>query len=662
MASVSSVGIGSGVLTSDLIDQLVEAERAPTEKRLDFKEEEITTELSVFGQIQSAVTDLRLPSRTLADPDLFQTLNATSGSSAFTATADSSAQPGNYTLEVSTLAQSQSLSSAEFSDADTTTIGTGTLTITINGASEDIVIDGTNNTLNGIAAAINENDDLKANASVLYTGTGYTLVITSQETGLENAIDISVTDTGDGDNLNNSGLSQLSYTSGALNLNLDQDAGDATFSFNGISISRSSNTVTDLLQGVTLNLNGTNPGAPASLSISRDEDLIVEKVEEFVEKYNALQSLISDNTKFNPDNPASNGILLGDTSTRTIQNQIQAIFGQTIQGLESASVRSMADVGITTNKDTGQLEFNSSTFKSKLSADAESVAAVFADQGRTSDNQIEFMRAGSATKVGSYDINITQLATKGAFTGNVALGASTTIDANNDTFSLNVDGTSSATITLDAGAYTPAALAAEIQLKINADTNLTDAGKKVTVTVDGSNQILITSNEFGSSSVVNIENVDTNTAATLGLSVASGVDGVDVAGTINGQTATGAGQFLTAAEGDDSESIRIKVTGGALGDRGNVTYIEGVGERLVDLITGFLGANGTITAKNERLNTQLDNLSEERVKLNERVEALEARLVRQFTAADIIIAQLNSTQDFISKQLDALVASSKGDN
>ena len=79
MANVSSVGIGSGVLTSDLIDQLVEAERAPTEKRLDFKEEEITTELSIFGQIQSAVTDLRLPSRTLADPDLFQTLNASSG-------------------------------------------------------------------------------------------------------------------------------------------------------------------------------------------------------------------------------------------------------------------------------------------------------------------------------------------------------------------------------------------------------------------------------------------------------------------------------------------------------------------------------------------------------------------------------------------------------
>ncbi|MDX1472729.1 MAG: flagellar filament capping protein FliD, partial [Reinekea sp.] len=546
MASVSSVGIGSGVLTSDLIDKLVEAERAPTEKRLDFKEEEITTELSIFGQIQSAVTDLRLPSRSLADPTLFQTLSASSGNDAFSASASSDAQPGSYSLEVSALAKAHSLSSAEFADADTTTIGTGTLSITINGATENITIDGTNNTLNGIAAAINENADLKANASVLYTGTGYSLVITSQETGVVNAMDIAVTDTGDGNNIDNLGLSQLSYTSGATNLTQNQGATDAAFSLNGISLTRSSNTITDVLEGVTLTLSGTNAGSPASLTISRDNDLIVEKVEEFVEKFNALQALISENTVFNPDNPAASGILLGDSSTRTIINQIQSIFGQSILGLETASVRSMADVGLTTNKDTGQLEFDSSKFISKLNADATAVAGVFADQGAASDSQIEFVRAGAATKVGTYAVNISQLATRGAFTGNVALGGSTTIDANNDTFSLSVDGTSSGTITLDAGSYTPAQLATEIQTKINADSALSAAGKSVTVSVDGSNQLVITSNIFGSSSTVNIDAVDTNTAATLGLSVANGTDGLDVAGTINGQTATGSGQFLTA--------------------------------------------------------------------------------------------------------------------
>ncbi len=661
MANVSSVGIGSGVLTSDLIDQLVEAERAPTEKRLDFKEEAITAELSVFGQIQSAVTDFRLPSRALADPTIFQNLSAAAGDDAFSAAVSSEAQAGSYTLEVSALAKSHSLSSAVLSDPDTTTLGSGTLSITINGVTEDVVIDGSNNTLNGIASAINDNDDLAASASVIYTGSGYTLVITSDETGVENAMEISVTDTGDGDNDDLNGLSQLSYTALAENLTQNQLATDAAFSINGIAVTRASNTVDDVLTGVTLTLSGTNAGEPASLVISRDTDTVVEKVQDFVDKFNALQAIIAENTAFNPDNPAASGLLMGDTSTRNILTQMQSIFGQSIAGLESASVRSMAEVGITTNKDTGQLDFDSSVFISKLNADAESVAGVFADQGRTTDAQVEFVRAGAATKVGTYDINITQIATRSDYTGSVALGATTTIDANNDELSITVDGTSSGTITLDAGDYTPAQLASELQSKINADTALIDAGKTVTVSLDGANQLVITSNVYGSTSSITIDTVDTNTLAQLGITTGAGTTAVDVAGTINGAIATGDGQFLTAASGDDTESIKLKITGGVVGDRGTVSYIEGVGERMVDLINGFLGSNGTITAKNERLNTQLEAIAEERVKLNQRIESLNARLVRQFTSADIIIAQLNSTQDFISKQLDALLASTKSD-
>jgi len=82
---------------------------------------------------------------------------------------------------------------------------------------------------------------------------------------------------------------------------------------------------------------------------------------------------------------------------------------------------------------------------------------------------------------------------------------------------------------------------------------------------------------------------------------------------------------------------------------------------MVDMINNFLNTNGVITAKNERLNTQLDNIATERVKLNARIISLSDRLVRQFTAADIMIAQLKSTQDFISQQLDAIVSSNKKD-
>src|SRR5690606_26625803 len=108
-------------------------------------------------------------------------------------------------------------------------------------------------------------------------------------------------------------------------------------------------------------------------------------------------------------------------------------------------------------------------------ADPESVEALFADQGRTTDGQIDFVRASAATKVGSYAVEVTQLATRGAATGTVALAGSTLIDADNDTFTLSVDGVASGTITLAAGTYTNSELVAHIQDQINADSNLSGA-------------------------------------------------------------------------------------------------------------------------------------------------------------------------------------------
>lgn len=657
MANISSVGIGSGVLTSDLIDKLVAAEKEPTELRLNAKEEAITTELSVFGQIQSSVTDFRLASRSLADPKLFQTLNLSSSNSAVSGQASEDAQTGSFTLEVSRLATSQSLSTNVFADSDTTEVGTGTLTIAIGSASTDIVLDSNNNSLDGIAAAINNQSDVGVSASVINVGSGYRLVLTSDETGLENSMEITVSGDGDGDDTDALGLSQLVYSGLNLNINQNQEASDALFELNGLEISRSTNSFDDVITGVSLTLSGTNEGSPAVIEISRDNDLIAEKVSEFVDKFNAVEQIISDNTVFNPDNPAASGLLLGDTSTRNIINQIRSVISQSIAGLESATVRSAAELGIETNKDTGQLTFDKSELISRLKSDPSAVAGVFADQGRTTDSQVQFARAGVNTKVGTYDVEVTQLATRGDYTGSVSLGASTLIDADNDDLSVLIDGTSSGPLTLEAGSYTPAELAAHIQEQINSSSSLQAAGKSVIVTVDGSDQIQISSAEYGSTSSVELTNVDTNTLAQLGLDVGAGVAGLNVEGLIDGVLGTGSGQYLTGAEGNDAESLRVLISGGVIGDRGTVSYIEGVGEQMVDLINNFLGSNGTITAKNERLNAQLEQISNDRLALAGRIESLNARLVRQFTAADIAVSRLNSTQDFVKAQLDALLSS-----
>ena len=658
MANVSSVGIGSGVLTSDLIDQLVSAERTPTENRLNARQESVTAELSLFAQIQSAVTDLRLPARTLSNAGTFSELTVNSGSSAFTASASSSAIAGNYTLEVETLAKSQSLSSKAIADRDTTSLGEGTLTFTIDGVVTAIPINGTNNTLDGVAAAINDSA-AEASATIINNGSGFQLVITSNKPGAANAIDISVTDS-DGV-LDGNGLSQLSYTSGVdgQQLTQNQAATDASFKFNGIPITRPTNTVDDLVEGLTINLQGTNKDAPATLKVERNNDNIVEKVQDFVDKYNALRELIVENSKIDPGNPAAAGLLVGDSATRTISSQIRSVLGRPISGLENDPIRGLAEIGISTDRESGNLLFNEQEFRSQLEANPNSVAALFSEQGRSSDSQVEFVRAGTNTKPGSYSINVTQIATQGELVASSALAASTVIDANNDTFVLAIDGNTSATISLGTGSYTPEQLVAEIQAKIDADANLSAAGVGLTVALDGSGALQFTSDTYGSKSTVEITSLDTNTSSTLGLTLGGGTAGLNVEGTINGRVATGDGQVLTGASGSDVEGLLVRITGGATGSRGTASYIEGVGEQLVDVINNFLSENGTITAKNERLNSELESIAESRAKLDQRLLALETNLVRQFTAADILIARLNSTQDFIKSQLEALAGTGK---
>jgi flagellar hook-associated protein 2 len=338
------------------------------------------------------------------------------------------------------------------------------------------------------------------------------------------------------------------------------------------------------------------------------------------------------------------------------------VLSSAIQGLGNGSARSLAEIGITTNKDSGNLELNEPRLRTSFTDDPQAVAGIFAEQGRTSDNQISFLGAGINTAPGTYDISISQLATKGTFTGAASIVATTLIDTDNDTFSLAVDGVNSGVINLTAGSYNQTDLLAEIQTQLNDDANLRAAGVNVLVGYDVSNQLTFTSSSFGRNSAVNVQAVDTNTSSTLGLAVGQGIDGLDVAGTINGVAATGNGQVLSAATGDKSSNIRIEVSGGALGNRGSVTYSEGVGEQLVDLITNFLDADGVITSKNDRLNAELELIAVSRQQLDIRVQSIEERLIREFTAADILVNRLNSTQDFISAQLDAIVASNNQDN
>src|SRR5690606_29069016 len=194
MAGISSLGIGSGVLTADLVEKLANAEREPIEKRLNFQQERTEAMLSAYGKLRSAITEMRLPMRQLSSPDNLKAFSATSSNDNVAVTADSTkVARGSYSVKVDSMAQAQSLASTTFADKDKTPLGTGKITIAVGDKTKTLTIDSSNNTLQGLANQINE-AGIGITAGVIDTGSGFRLVMSSEETGTANAISVTAAD------------------------------------------------------------------------------------------------------------------------------------------------------------------------------------------------------------------------------------------------------------------------------------------------------------------------------------------------------------------------------------------------------------------------------------------------------------------------------------
>ncbi|MCD1631447.1 MULTISPECIES: flagellar filament capping protein FliD [Marinobacter] len=652
MASISSLGIGSGVLTSDLVDQLVAAERRPTEVRLDQKTERTEALISAYGMLRSAVTELRLPMRQLGSADAMKSFSATSSGSNIDVSVDASkASRGSYSLDVKSLAQSQALASRDvFADRDATSVGRGTMTLQVGDKTTNITIDSSNDTLQGLANAINE-ANAGVSAGVIDTGNGFQLVLSADETGEANAVNISVTEDGAAP-----GLSRFAFDTADPD-NVDGmrqtiAASDAVMEINGVEIRRATNTIENVVDGLTFNITGEGK---STIKVKQDTAAVAERVQAFVDKFNELQGTIRELSSFDSET-GRGSILTGDSTVRNIQNQLKRVLTDIIPGLENASVRSLADVGISTDFRTGELQFDSQKFQQQLRENPDDVTALFAEQGRTSDSQVEFVRSGSNTRPGDYSINVTQMATRGSL--NYASADTVNVGADNS-FTFRVDGETTATVSIAADNYSGEDFAAAIQAALRENSALNAAGRSVQVAYDATEGLTFTSNRFGSDSNVSL----TGLSNVTGLNTATGTAGQDVQGTINGQTAQGDGQvlFLANSAGGDAAGLQVRITGGDVGNRGSVKFIEGVSERAVDAITSILGADGALSSRTDALNRDLERIQEDRIKLDLRIESYQERLVKQFSAADSLISQLNSTRDYVSQQLAALAPNRQND-
>ncbi|HYE35215.1 flagellar filament capping protein FliD [Methylocaldum sp.] len=680
MERITSTGLGSGLNISSMVSQLVQAERAPISSRLDRQEAEIQSKISSFGNFKSALSTFRDSLSALKNLSNFQKINATSSdSSIVSASAESNADLGNYKIEVKQLAQSHALATSYFASANAV-VGTGTLTLkfgttdytppaggvpgSYNGFTQNpdkgtltLTIDSTNNTLSGIRDAIN-NAKTGVTAAIVSDSGGSRLVLNSSDGGVENSLQISVTDN-DGNSIDASGLSVLSFDASAVNLQQTQPALDAKIAINGLEVSSSSNTIKDALKGVTLNLQSAQPGKLVNVSISQSNDDIKKLIEGFVKGFNELAKTDRSLTGYDAAQKAG-GILQGDPTVRGGMAQLRSELGRFVQGLEG-SMKTLADIGIRTQRD-GTLSLDSSKLNQALALDRSSVAGLFAAIGRPTDSGIVYSGNTADTKPGTYAVNITQAATQGFLNGGTV--NSLVVDADNDTFKIKVDGVLSADITLTQATYSNhATLAAEIQSRINGDSALKAKGLSVGVNYDsGTNRFVIQSKNYGSASQVEITQADINSEATLGLRVGSSLTdntgGKDVAGSIGGLQATGEGQELTGTTGD-AQGLKLLISDTKTGDRGEVNFSRGLIERLDKVLSGLLDSKGAIKSRTDGLQKSLDKILESRESLESRMSDLEKRLLDRFNRMDLLLGRFQAVSSYLGQQLATLPLSNQ---
>ncbi|CFQ43840.1 flagellar capping protein [Yersinia frederiksenii] len=386
MASISSLGVGSGMDLSTLLTSLSTAEQARLTP-LTTQQTSYKGKLTAFGVLQSALAKLETASATLKKTDSIITTAVGSTNTAFTATTSSSASAGNYSIEVTNLAKAQSLlSSSKANTTDKLGDGSSTRTITISQPGQtkpmEITLSNDQTSLTGIRDAINKQEG-NVNASIIKADdNNYYLALTSRDTGTKSEMTISVS--GD-EGLNNF----LSYTpssiggSGAMTQKVAAE--DATLVINGVDITRQSNTITDAPQGVTLTLKAeTKAGAPEQLTVNRDNAAMKAAIQTWVDSYNSLQTTFSSLTSYTAveagkDQSTNNGALVGDGTLRSIQTQLKSQLAAVQPG---SDIKTLTSLGITQGID-GKLTIDSTKLDAALNDKPSSVSTFFAGDGKT---------------------------------------------------------------------------------------------------------------------------------------------------------------------------------------------------------------------------------------------------------------------------------------
>ncbi len=606
MGDIYLSGLASGLDWDALLEKLMAVERRPLIQLQD-KQKALDTRKNAWHDVNTRLLNLQTEAEELKTRDTFYSKAASTGdASVVTATASSSAGIGAYQVEVVRLAKAHTVTSAAQASS-TTALGISG-NPTINGK---VVSISATDTLTSIRDRINSIAGINVTASVIQvTPTQYKLVITSTNTGASNAMNI-VDDS-------NAFLTLGVFTAPGT-LNTVQAAQDSEVRVNSLTISRSTNTITDAVAGLTLELK--KESATTTVTVNHDVEKVVKAVRDFADQYNSVQDFIESKMSYDSETKIA-GPLLGDTSLMLLQSRLRQLVTGTVPGLPS-TLNSAALVGVKTGAfgsgNENRLEVDETLLRDKLAADLDGVAKVF----------------------GAYNVNVA-LATAGATATGLTEGGAPNEGSPAEYGAANViNGDTSSDRWGSAGGgwmdSTPSAYPDMLEINFGAQKTI-DEVRVFTL------------------------NSTTYPAATYGLKdyKLQWWDGVSwqdletITGNVNGVV-------IHEFEAKTTQKIRLNITAtNGANDYSRVVEVEafqrneGVGSRLVRELDAYTKSGGILEEKEDTLGDQSERIADRIKLMEERLARREENMRKEFIALEQAMMKLNNQGAWLTSQISTL--------
>lgn len=624
-------GLASGIDFPALTDAII-ASRAKPIRALEARIQTNQARSEAYLTLEAQLTALKSAAQGLESPSSLMGMTAKvslpgGGTPGFTVSATRDATPGSFDLTVLEVAERERLGGGTFASR-TEPLGLDG-SFTLNGVTIEA---GADDSLEALVSRINAGSEAGVRASIVTVGEGeHRLVLSNLATGAGGiAMD-------DPDGV----LEGLGILDGSgQKAHLLQAGADARIRVDGVEVTRSSNTIDDVLEGVTFTLLTADPAAQAEVEVARNTAGLTSAIQAFVEGYNATTQFIRGTTRSTEEARAP---LAGDSVMRALGSSLQSAMLSLGQGTPGAPNR-LSDLGITLQVD-GTFRIDDAKLAAAVAADPDAVADLFARRTTSSDPAVTFLRASNDTRDGTYLVEITAQATSASALGSPLGGPLSGVQPGDVLRIASIQSSRQIEVVLEEG-MTPEDLVDRIQSAFEAE------GMSATATLEGG-ALRIAHQDVGANTGFRIE-AEGQAAALTGLA-AGEFRGTNVQGTVNGQAAQGNGRVLTVTGEGDARGLSLRVDGIPEGGSSEFSLSRGIAaqvRRTTGIATGT--GNASISATRDRLEEASRRLSSRAEDIQERLEAQRAELNKRFAAVEEAISRAQSQGTYLGAQLDQI--------